>query len=164
MSFIGRFPSDYYYRQTKSLIPRPILHRARIKPAQRGPLSKRPLLGRSVTATRYFLISIAKIRLKFGICPLSAFGLTIKNPLVQRISRGACDCRCPAIRIPSGKLPVRLARRQVILFLLQWLKFHPEVLPGPSPWPAALWFPSKGALRAEIKNSPCKHTSYRDGP
>lgn len=62
------------------------------------------------------------------ILPLFAFGLTIKNPLVQRISRGASDCRCPAIRIPSGRLPGRLVRRHAALPAVH--KFHAEVLPG----------------------------------
>ena len=45
----------WFFILTKSPIPRPILHRARTLSTQSGPLSKRPLPGRSVTATRYFL-------------------------------------------------------------------------------------------------------------
>ena len=33
----------------------------------------------------------AKIRFNFGFCPFSAFGLTIKNPLIQRILKVVCD-------------------------------------------------------------------------
>ena len=92
----------------------------------------------------------AKIRLNIGFCFLSAFGLTTKNPLIQRILKVVCDGRCPVRQIPSGMVPRRVDRRHVILPFLQWFKFHAEVLLGPFSWTATLWFPSKAALPFSI--------------
>ena len=46
----------------------------------------------------------AKIRFNFGFCPLSASGLTLKNPLIQRILKVVCDGRCPVRQMIASDL------------------------------------------------------------
>lgn len=57
---------------------------------------KRPPIQEAPTGQkryRYVVLPemFAKIRLIIGFCPLSAYGLTTKNPLIQRILKVVCD-------------------------------------------------------------------------
>lgn len=57
---------------------------------------KRPPIQEAPTGQKRYRYAVlpelfAKIRFNFGFCPLSASGLTLKNPLIQRILKVVCD-------------------------------------------------------------------------